>query len=167
MTPASGAQLRIRPAERRLLQGALLLAAALLLYGSVAPLMTLQKFYLFENEVSLLSGLRQLVEQGRWLLVLIIGGFSLLLPLLKLLLLWRLLQSWTLAPAWQRWLHWVHHYGKWSMLDVFVVALLLVAVKLGALAQVQIHSGLYAFSGAVLLTMAITARVVQLTRELP
>ena len=81
MTPASGAQLRIRPAERRLLQGALLLAAALLLYGSVAPLMTLQKFYLFENEVSLLSGLRQLVEQGRWLLVLIIGG-SVLLGLL-------------------------------------------------------------------------------------
>jgi paraquat-inducible protein A len=115
--------------------------------------MTLQKFYLFENEVSLLSGLRQLVEQGRWLLVLIIGGFSLLLPLLKLLLLWRLLQSWTLAPAWQRWLHWVHHYGKWSMLDVFVVAILVMSVKLGPLATTELHYGLYLFSTSVVMMM--------------
>jgi len=30
----------------------------------------------------------------------------------------------------------MHQYGKWSMLDVFVVALLVVAVKLGAVASV-------------------------------
>ena len=64
-----------------------------------------------------------------------------------------------------RHLHWMHLYGKWSMLDVFVVAVLLASVKLGALAQVQIHSGLYAFAASVLLTMLITARVTYLTQS--
>jgi len=64
-----------------------------------------------------------------------------------------------------RHLHWMHLYGKWSMLDVFVVAVLLASVKLGALAQVQIHNGLYAFAASVLLTMLITARVTYLTQS--
>ena len=157
--------LRIRSAERHLLRVTLLLASILLLVGVVAPLMTLQKLYLFENQLSLLSGLRQLAEQGRWLLLLIIGGFSLALPLAKLVLLWLVLQPDAEAPALRRWLHWMHHYGKWSMLDVFVVAVLLVAVKLGALAQVQIHGGLYAFAASVLLTMGVTARVTHLMRD--
>ncbi|OQX45604.1 MAG: paraquat-inducible membrane protein A, partial [Candidatus Sedimenticola endophacoides] len=53
----------------------------------------------------------------------------------------------------------MHEYGRWSMLDVFVVALLVVSVKLDAIARVQIHYGLYAFSAAVLITMLVTARV--------
>ena len=36
------------------------------------------------------------------------------------------------------------------MLDVFVVALLLVSVKLGVLAKVDVHYGLYAFATSVL-----------------
>ena len=59
----------------------------------------------------------------------------------------------------------MHLYGKWSMLDVFVVAVLLASVKLAGLAQVEIHSGLYAFAASVLLTMLITARVTCLIRE--
>lgn len=157
------AGLAIGRSERLLLRLALLLATALMVAGVFAPLMTLQKFYLFENQLSLWSGLRQLLEQGRWALLLIVGGFSVLLPLLKLLLLWRLLQPACATPSLSRWLQWLHLYGKWSMLDVFVVAVLLVAVKLGALAEVKIHAGLYAFSTAVLLTMAITARVSRLS----
>ena len=49
------------------------------------------------------------------------------------------------------------------MLDVFVVAILIVAVKLGYIFDVQVHIGLYAFSVAVLLTMYITARVIKLS----
>jgi paraquat-inducible protein A len=48
------------------------------------------------------------------------------------------------------------------MLDVFVVAVLVVAVKLGAIVDVEMRYGLYAFAGSVLLTMFITARVVTL-----
>jgi len=56
----------------------------------------------------------------------------------------------------------MHLYGKWSMLDVFIVAVLVVAVKLAAIVQVEMRYGLYAFAASVLLTMFITARVVVL-----
>jgi paraquat-inducible protein A len=62
-------------------------------------------------------------------------------------------------------LHWMHLYGKWSMLDVFVVAVLVAAVKLGAIASVELRFGLYAFATAVVLTMYVTARVVSLTGD--
>ena len=48
------------------------------------------------------------------------------------------------------------------MLDVFVVAVLVVTVKLGAIASVEIHYGMYFFSAAIILTMIITARIVKL-----
>jgi len=48
------------------------------------------------------------------------------------------------------------------MLDVMVVAVLIVTVKLGALASIEIHPGLYIFGLAVLLIMYITQQVVSL-----
>jgi len=60
----------------------------------------------------------------------------------------------------------MHQYGKWSMLDVFVVAVLLATVKLGAVANVQLHYGLYLFAAAVILTMIVTARVVKLSERI-
>jgi paraquat-inducible protein A len=43
------------------------------------------------------------------------------------------------------------------------VAVLVVAVKLGAIASVEMHYGLYAFAGSVLLTMYVTGRVANLS----
>jgi paraquat-inducible protein A len=56
----------------------------------------------------------------------------------------------------------MHEYGRWAMLDVMVVAVLIVTVKLGALASIEIHPGLYIFGIAVLLIMFITQQVVSL-----
>jgi paraquat-inducible protein A len=53
-------------------------------------------------------------------------------------------------------LKWLATYSKWSMLDVFVVALLVVSVKLGALAQVNVELGIYAFAASVFLTMLVS-----------
>ena len=50
-------------------------------------------------------------------------------------------------------LHWLGILGKWSMLDVFVVAILIVLVKIGPLAKVEAQRGLYWFAGAILLSM--------------
>jgi paraquat-inducible protein A len=94
----------------------------------------------------------------------VITGFSVVLPILKILLLDKLLRSRNRdIERLQKYLHWMHLYGKWSMLDVFVVAVLVAAVKLGAIASVELRFGLYAFAVAVLLTMYVTARVVGLT----
>lgn len=56
----------------------------------------------------------------------------------------------------------MHDYGRWAMLDVMVVAILIVTVKLGAIASIQVHSGLYVFGLAVLLIMFITHQVVNM-----
>ncbi len=56
----------------------------------------------------------------------------------------------------KRYLHLMHEYGRWAMLDVMVVAILIVTVKLGAIASIKVHIGLYVFGAAVLLIMLVT-----------
>jgi len=154
------------PGESRILLGLVVLNMACLAVGLTAPLLTLEKFFIFDNSFSIISGLTQLLQEGRWFLFIIILLFSVMLPVLKLLVLFRLLSAKSGDDqALRRLLHLMHQYGKWSMLDVFVVALLVVAVKLGAVASVETHYGLYAFGSAVLLTMVITARVIYLAGQ--
>ena len=110
---------------------------------------------------SLAGGLVQLFSEGQWLLAILIGGFSVVLPLAKLVLLFRFVgMRWSGRGRLHRYLGWMHRYGRWSMLDVFVVAVLVATVKLGVIAAVQIHAGLYLFAGAVLTTMAVTGCVI-------
>lgn len=121
-----------------------------------APLFTLEKFFIFSNSVSLVSALITLLEKGNWLVFLIIFIFSILFPLFKLgviLFIWNSHADETIRKL----LHWIHHLGKWSMLDVFVVALMVVSIKFDQVANMQIHIGLYLFLTAVLLSMIISA----------
>jgi paraquat-inducible protein A len=152
------------PRESLVLRIVLGVALILFFIGVVAPIITLKKFVLIENTFSVLSGVIELLKEGKFFIFLVITGFSIVLPLLKMGVLYKLLDG---KPgrtvSLDRYLHWMHLFGKWSMLDVFVVAVLVVAVKLGAIASVEMRYGLYAFAGAVVLTMYVTARVVSLT----
>ena len=142
------------------------MAACLLLTGLLSPIITLTKFVLIENTFSVLSGVIELLEEGKIFLFLLITGFSIVLPVLKLWVLYRLVsKSAAMEKSVRKLLHWMHLYGKWSMLDVFVVAILVVAVKLGAIADVEMRFGLYAFAASVLLTMYITSSIVGLTNQ--
>lgn len=155
------------PAETRRLRWLIGVTLLLLAVGLVAPIVTLNQFVLLENTFSLLGGALESLRNGEWLLFGVILGFSVLLPLLKLGVLWRMLGRDAHEGArLDRHLRRMHRYGKWSMLDVFVVAVLVAAVKLGAIASVEIRYGLYAFGAAVVLTMLITARVVRLADRL-
>ncbi|CAA6805031.1 MAG: Paraquat-inducible membrane protein A [uncultured Thiotrichaceae bacterium] len=156
---------------RNLYQGItidLLLIAALitLVVGISAPLMTLEKLYFFENKVSLLSAVRQLFDKEEWALFIIIGLFSLCLPFVKIFSLMAILHIPHQGNSFlDKLLQWIEHWGKWSMLDVFVVALLLVSVKLGALAKVTVHYGLYTFACAVILTMITSFWIDRLAKK--
>ena len=155
------------PAESKILLLLLVFISFCLVVGLVSPILTLEKFYLIQNTFSILSGLFQLLQEGKYFLFVVILLFSVVLPVAKLAVLFRLLTTTTMHSArLDRYIHLMHQYGKWSMLDVFVVALLVVAVKLGAVASVETHFGLYAFATAVLLTMALTARVIYLAGKL-
>ncbi len=60
--------------------------------------------------------------------------------------------------------HWLGLLGKWSMLDVFAVSILIVLVKLGPLARVTPEPGLYFFCSAILASMLVTMYVEHLAR---
>jgi paraquat-inducible protein A len=155
------------PDEARRLRILLAVTTFFLAVGLVAPIITMKKFVLVENTFSVFSGAIQLFNEGQFFLFIIIAGFSIVLPLLKIGVLNKLLSMKEGNNGdLDRYLHWMHLYGKWSMLDVFVVAILVVAVKLGAIASVEMRAGLYAFAAAVILTMFVTARVVSLTNRL-
>jgi paraquat-inducible protein A len=152
------------PEQARRLRYVIWIATLLLLGGLIAPVITLRKFVLVENTFSVLSGVAELLLQGQFFLFLLLTGFSVVLPLLKLRVLYRLVsRNEAMQDRGRKLLHWMHLYGKWSMLDVFVVAVLVVAVKLGVLVDVEMRYGLYAFAASVLLTMFITSRVVTLS----
>ncbi len=153
----------VYPEQARRLRYLIWSAALLLLVGLVAPIITLRKFVLVENTFSVLSGVIELLQNGQIFLFLLLTGFSVVLPILKLGVLYRLVsRNEAMQDRGRKLLHWMHLYGKWSMLDVFVVAVLVVAVKMGAIVDVEMRYGLYAFAASVMLTMFITARVVSL-----
>ena len=152
------------PGEKTKANVLLLLSFILFLIGIFAPVLTFQKFFIFSSKVSIITGLFQLLSEGYPILFILIFGFSIVLPLFKLLLLFGLVNGLIHNPERNtKILHLIAQYGKWSMLDVFVAALLIVTVRLGAMADVKVHFGLYAFAASVILTMIATSRVVKLT----
>ncbi|MDH5361590.1 MAG: paraquat-inducible protein A [Gammaproteobacteria bacterium] len=142
----------------------IILSLALLLLGFISPMLTLTKLVFFQNSLSILTGILELLKNGQLVLFLLVFSFSVLLPLLKIYVLFRITSSGMVEPhAMQRYLRLMHEYGRWSMLDVLVVAVLIVTVKLGAIASIEVHYGLYVFTVSVLMIMFITSRVVKLT----
>ena len=145
-----------------------MLSLAALVIGVSAPLLTLEKMYFFENTVSLLSTIKGLYIQREWFLFTVIAVFSLCIPVIKIAGLVLILNvEYQKNSLLDKTLHIIEIVGKWSMLDVFVVALLLVSVKLGVLAKVDVHYGLYAFAASVLLTMSISYWIYRLSKEIP
>ena len=109
-----------------------------------------------KNTFSLASGLVELLTQGQVFLFVVVLVFSVLFPLTKLAALGHVVFGNADAATRERQLARLSFWGKWSMLDVFVIALLVVSLKLGDLVDVQIHCGIYFFAASVLLTMLLT-----------
>ena len=155
------------PTQTRRLRLILFCTFCLLLTGFISPIITLKKFVVLENTFSVFSGTLTLLNENQYFLFAMVAGFSIVIPLLKIGILMLLLSTKPYkAERLKNYLHWMHLYGKWSMLDVFVVAILVVAVKLGVIASVEMRFGLYAFATAVILTMYVTARVVSLSDDI-
>jgi len=148
--------------EIQLLKLFLLGALAMFIAGIATPMMTISKLIFLQSSFSILSGLQDLLEQGHYLLFILISGLSIALPFCKILLLAWVLHNNGRTAKLNNLIDLIHNYGRWAMLDVLVVAILLVSVKLGAIASVEVHSGLYWFAAAVLVTMWVTHRTVLL-----
>lgn len=135
------------PLVRALVAASLMLLAA----GAVAPLLTTERFYFFSNTFSLASALRQLVATDQLLLAAVIGLFSLCVPIVKAVVIWLAASG---GASSRPLLALAERFGKWSMLEVFVAALLITALKLGPVAGGTLHYGAYLLAGSVVLSGA-------------
>ncbi len=136
-----------------------LLSACLILYvvGVVSPLVTFKNFFIFSDTISLISGIYKLFINQYWTLSIILFLFSLLFPFLKILLTYILLHDLSKGrPKNKRIYNLMLLCEKWSMLDVFIVALLILNIKLNFITRVTIEYGFYAFAASVLLLMVVT-----------
>ena len=142
--------------HRRRLILAVLVALGLLtlIPGITLPMMTVKKLVLMKNTFTVLSGIGALLADKTFGLGLLLLAFSVLFPLGKFALMAAYLYYYPPIPAaLARWQTWLGKLAKFSMLDVFVVAQMLMILKLGWLVEVQIHSGIYRFSAAVILSL--------------
>jgi paraquat-inducible protein A len=110
---------------------------------------------------TIMSGIIGLWNDGMWVISAIVFIASILIPLLRLLgLAWLMLAVRRQATRNRRGLTRLYaaldFIGRWSMLDVFLVAFLAGAVQFGALATIEPRAGIVAFAAAVVLTVLAT-----------
>ena len=137
---------------------ALLCAAAVLLIpANVYPVMTVIRFGQGEPN-TILSGVVHLIESGMWGLAFIVFFASIVVPSVKLVVLSFLLVSIQRSSSWRpvdrtRLYRFTEIVGAWSMVDIFLVALLSSLVNLDALATIRPEIGASFFAGVVVITM--------------
>jgi len=107
---------------------------------------------------TIMSGVIELIEGGMWPLAAVVFFASITVPVLKLLALTYLLISVQRKSRWRPRERTVLYritegIGRWSMIDVFVISILVALVKLGALATIEAGAGALAFCGVVVFTM--------------
>ncbi|MBK8454126.1 MAG: paraquat-inducible protein A [Thiofilum sp.] len=137
---------------------ALLIAAIVLLIpANFLPVMSL--YMLGKGSPSTIAeGALQLWQHGQWPIALIIFVASLVIPLVKIVAISFLLISIHYRSHWhskeRMQLYKVIDYiGRWSMVDVFVVAILVGIVQFGNIAYVEANMGSLSFTAVVVLTM--------------
>ncbi|HKW85655.1 MAG TPA: paraquat-inducible protein A [Nitrospiraceae bacterium] len=135
------------------------LIASYILYvpANVLPIMHTGSLFGSQSD-TIMSGIVYLWHSGSWHLALIVFIASILVPLAKILSLTYLVISvqlgWTERALERTKLYRVLEFvGPWSMLDVYVVTILVALVQLKSLATIQPGPAAAAFGAVVVLTM--------------
>ena len=156
--PRCGAALHCRKPDSLRRTWALLLAAAMLyLPANLLPVMRTTVLGATQSD-TILSGILYLLKTGSWPLALVIFFASLVVPLVKMALLTYLLlsvhaRSRRLPRLRTRLYQLAHAIGRWSMVDLFVVSLMVALVQRGTLATVEPGPGALPFALVVAATM--------------
>lgn len=152
--------LRERLRDNRAAAVLAVVALALLGVGLSHPFMTMVKLG-DRRSFSLVGGIRELFDRGNVVIGTILLVFSLIFPIAKLVaILVATSRLVPVSPKLRRALHALADAtGKYSMLDVLVVAVMIVFVKVQNLASVEAGAGTLWFGAAVLVSLAASACV--------
>ena len=136
-----------------------MLLAAVCFYvpANVFPILSLTRLGA-PHESTILGGAQELLQAGMWPLALLVFCASILVPTFKLIALSTMLVATHRGSDWQlrrrtRLYRVVDVIGRWSMIDVFMLAILVALVRMGILAEVQPRVGAACFAAVVILTM--------------
>jgi len=173
---------RSSPSSLNLLTHAVILLAAVLLgVGLVGPCMrVVPNFGEFDSwirllkpsagrtsEYSVLSGIVAMINTGSVGIGLLLLFFSCVFPTIKLAVM-----AWAAQViAGGRRAGWLleltHHAGKFSMLDVLVLALIVISIKgLPGKTEVELGWGVWAFAGSVVLSLVASVLLHRLEKRL-
>ena len=135
----------------------LIAACAMYLPANLLPVMVTRSLFGTQND-TILSGIIYFWVTGDYELAAIVFIASFLVPLFKLAALFVLVLNAQRGTRWRRGersklYHVIEIIGRWSMLDVFVVALLAGLVRIQGFAEITAGVGIAAFGMVVVLTM--------------
>ena len=113
----------------------------------------------FSQQQSLIGGARVLLQEQYYLVAILTFMSSMLVPLLRLLLLFYVTFSIAInyfhkSLLWSFRLY--HHVEAWGMLDVYMLGIIVSVVKLLSMAEVQPGFGLWAYAGLLLASILAT-----------
>ncbi|KAA0997465.1 paraquat-inducible protein A [Paraburkholderia panacisoli] len=156
--PRCGARLHFRKPDSITRTWAFLIAAMVLyIPANVLPVMNTSSLFGSEKD-TILSGVVYLWTSGSWLLAIVVFIASIAVPMLKIIALVYLTASAQFHSRWQpeqrtRIYRVVELVGRWSMLDIYVITMLVALVQFNALATIQAGPAAIAFGSVVVLTM--------------
>ena len=110
------------------------------------------------KSVSIFSGIWELFASGSYFVGLVIFIFSVLFPIWKFGIYWGSLILLYLSESPNRRLARIDKLGKYSMLDIFVIALILLAIKgLPGGTAVHLSWGVFAFALSIIISLGLPA----------
>lgn len=118
---------------------------------------------------TIFSGVISLLKTGNYFVGIVVFVASVCIPVTKFIVIAGLALSlhfrWDMSEHTRHWLHNVTEFiGRWSMIDVFVVAVLAALIQLGAILSIEPGVGINAFAVSVVFTMlaanALDARLI-------
>lgn len=143
----------------------LILLLGLLITAQCLPVLSIKKFVFWKSQYSLWSGTIGLFRDQHYSLGVILLIFSIFFPFAKLCTLLVLWCGKFTDDQRLRAFKWLEILGRWSMLDVFVVAMIVVIAKSGGALQASAKIGIYLFAVAVLLSLVVTVYIRTLARR--
>ena len=145
---------------RRWLMTVLLVSLAMVIAGLQVPAVTISSFWFYENDLSILDGIRSFFAEGQTALGLLVLAVSVIFPVGKILLgVVLLARGRRGAKRTGPLLGLLAWLSRWSMTDVFVFALIVLVLNGQLLTSADVHGGVALFAGGVLLSAFAIAEV--------
>jgi paraquat-inducible protein A len=136
-----------------------LVLSAVFLYipANIYPVMDITQLAK-SQEFTIFGGIKELVDYGLWPLAVLVFVASITIPLMKLAtLIFLLIQTQrkreTRLIFRTRAFRVIDFIGRWSMIDIFMISILVALVRFGQLANINAETGAPCFAAVVVLTM--------------